>query len=158
MKILAIDPGYERLGIAIVSGTASNAEVLYSECFKTNPKDDFPKRLCAIGGKVRDIISAWSPEVLAIENLFFTNNQKTAMRVAETRGVIIFIAEESKLSISEFTPGEIKVATAGHGSASKDDVRRMVEKLVRLPDTKRLDDEVDAIAAGLTALARNAHH
>lgn len=154
MKILAIDPGYDRLGIAILEGSASLPNLVHSECFETNKKDSFSKRLHAIGNKVRDSITIWQPEMLAVENLFFTNNQKTAMRVAETRGAILLIAEESGLSISEFTPGEIKVATAGHGSASKDDVRRMVGKLIKLPDAKRLDDEIDAIAAGLTALAR----
>ena len=84
MKILGIDPGYDRMGIAVIE----NGKLLHSECSVTSSKEDFYTRLKKIGQKINNIINKFNPDIVAIESLFVTKNQKTAMRVAQTRSVI----------------------------------------------------------------------
>jgi crossover junction endodeoxyribonuclease RuvC len=149
MKILAIDPGFERLGVAVLQ----NNEVLFSDCFKTKSNLPFPERLFLIGQEIERLIAKYQPRVLAIENLFLSTNQKTAMRVAETRGVIIYTAQKYGLLIKEFTPLEVKIAVTGYGKAEKTAVAGMVKKLLKIKAEIRSDDEFDALAIGLTAAA-----
>ncbi len=155
MKILGIDPGFERLGIAIIDKTKTEKEsVLFSECFKTSAKLGFSERLVLIGEEISRVIKKYKPEVLAIETLFLTTNQKTVMHVAEARGVIIYEATKMNLKIHEFSPPQIKVATTGYGKATKEQIIKMVRLLVKTDTSKKeSDDEMDAIAIALTALA-----
>ncbi len=155
MRILGIDPGFERLGIAVLEKNTGDRreQVLFSECFKTPAKMDFAERLAMLGEEVRKVISEYKPEMLAIESLFITNNQKTAMHVAEARGVVLYEAARAGLQIFEATPPQIKVAVAGHGGADKAQVMKMVRMLVDIDGAKQSDDELDAIAIALTAFA-----
>ncbi|MBX4215381.1 crossover junction endodeoxyribonuclease RuvC [Candidatus Parcubacteria bacterium] len=153
MRIIAIDPGYERLGIAVLEKGSGKETLLYSTCFKTSAKDAFEQRLTEVGEAVRDAIERWKPEALAIEKLYIEKNQKTAMRVAEARGVIICEAAKARLRVHEFTPLEIKVAITGYGKADKRQMMQMVRKLVKESIESVSDDEFDAIAAGLTCFA-----
>ncbi len=154
MKIISIDPGYERLGIAIIEHKKSSRDtLLYSQCFKTSKNEIFANRLKLIGVELEKIIKEYKPTALAIEKLYLTNNQKTAMNVAETRGVILYIASKNNLSIHEYTPPEIKVATTGYGKADKKMVMDMVPKLIQIKEKINSDDELDAIAIGLTCIA-----
>jgi crossover junction endodeoxyribonuclease RuvC len=154
MRLLAIDPGYERIGIAILEKKEGKEILLYSECFKTDAKLPFVERLLAIGTEIARVIKKYKPNGLAIEKLYMTTNQKTAMQVAEARGVVMYEASKLGLEIFEYTPMEIKVAVTGYGKATKDDVFFMVKKLIELPkDRKIIDDEIDAIAVGLTCFA-----
>ena len=157
MRIVAIDPGYERLGIAVLEKVAGKERLLFSECFKTKSVLSFIERLELIGCEVERVISEYKPEALAIENLFIATNQKTAMRVAEARGAILYQARLSGLTVSEYTPLQIKVATTGYGKATKDQMMSMVQKLI--PATKHLkqDDEMDAVAIGITHFAYQQH-
>lgn len=155
MIILGIDPGYERVGIAVLEKVPGERreQILYSACFKTNKKDMLPNRILLVGKEIERIIDEFSPTRLSIEKLYFENNQKTAMGVSEARGAIIYAAMSHGLEISEFTPLQIKSAVAGYGRAEKRDVHVMVSKLVDLPKTTTQDDEIDAIAIALTAFA-----
>jgi len=155
MKILGIDPGFERLGIAILEKNKGDKKevVVFSECFKTSAKLAFPERLLLIGEKVKKIIKKYKPDVLAIETLFITNNQKTVMHVSEARGVVIYEAINSGLQIFEASPPQIKMATTGYGKANKEQVTRMVKMLVNIDKNKKSDDEMDAVAVALTAFA-----
>lgn len=156
MKILAIDPGYERLGIAILERQPRQKEVLiYSECFKTSAKIPHHRRLTLIGDKIKDIITTFSPKIMATEKLFFSKNQKTALLVAEARGVILYSASSSGLSVFEYTPADIKIAITGYGKSEKKQIINMVKKLIEVPKNKNSDDEFDAIAIGLTHFAIN---
>ncbi|MDQ5922836.1 MAG: crossover junction endodeoxyribonuclease RuvC [Patescibacteria group bacterium] len=154
MRILGIDPGFERVGIAILDKEHGKKEnVIYSECFKTSAKIKFEERLQLIGQKIKTIINTYNPEVLAIETLFLTNNQKTVMHVAEARGVIIYESKQAGLNIFEASPPQIKMAITSYGRASKDDINKMVKLLVNIDKNKKSDDELDAIAIALTGLA-----
>src|SRR5271157_1621414 len=110
MKILGIDPGFERLGIAILEKNKGDKRerVLFSECFKTSAKLEFSERLNLIGEEIKNIIKKYQPEVLSIETLFLTTNQKTVMRVAEARGVVIYESSKVGLQIFEASPPQIK--------------------------------------------------
>lgn len=163
MRILGIDPGFERLGVAILEKnkddkkpfdkTQGKEKVLFSECFKTSAKLEFSERLFLIGKEIKNIIKKFKPSVLAIETLFLTTNQKTVMHVAEVRGVIIYEASLGGLKIFEASPPQIKIATTGYGKAKKEQVMKMVKILVEIDNSKKSDDELDAIAIALTAFA-----
>lgn len=154
MKIIAIDPGFERVGIAVIEKTNLRKDKLvYSNCFKTSTKISFPERLKNIGEEIEKIIKKYKPGVLAIEKLYFTTNQKTAMGVAEARGAILYIASKNNLSVCEYTPPQIKLAVTGYGKATKEMIMVMVPKLIDIDSGINSDDELDAIAVGLTCLA-----
>ncbi|MCC7469554.1 MAG: crossover junction endodeoxyribonuclease RuvC [Bacteroidetes bacterium] len=155
MKILGIDPGYERVGIAVLEKNKGDRKetLLYSNCFKTSAKLSLDERIFLIGKEIENVIKKWEPEALAIEKLYFENNAKTAMGVAEARGTIIFVSKSAGLEILEYTPLQIKNAVTGYGKATKDQVHSMVSKLITLPKTVKQDDEIDAIAIAITGFA-----
>jgi crossover junction endodeoxyribonuclease RuvC len=153
MKVLAIDPGYGRCGMAVLERADGKDSLLYSACLETSVDTDFSERLNAVAQECRRLVEEYVPECVALEKLYFSNNQKTAMRVAEVRGAILAIAGAAAVAVFEYTPGEVKSATAGSGSADKTAVARMVRMLVKMDERVRLDDEYDAIAIGLTHLA-----
>lgn len=157
MRILGIDPGYDRVGIAIVEKKTRVKEVLvYSECLQTSSKDDFYTRLREVGAKIAEIIKEYSPDALAIESLFITKNQKTAMRVSEARGVIAYEAVRKNIPVYEYTPLQIKIAVTGHGGSDKGQVIKMIPLLIKMTSKKAQDDEYDAIAVALTCIASEA--
>ena len=155
MKILGIDPGFERLGVAVLEKIPScnKEKVLFSECFKTSASLDFSERLSLIGKETQRVIKKYKPDVLSIETLFFTTNQKTVMHVAEARGVVIYECAKVGMKIFEASPPQIKIATTGYGKANKEQIMKMVKILVDIDNTKKSDDELDAIATALTASA-----
>ncbi|MDP2789238.1 MAG: crossover junction endodeoxyribonuclease RuvC [bacterium] len=155
MRILGIDPGFERLGIAILEKNKEDKKerVIFSECFNTSANLDFPDRLSLIGRELREKIKKYKPEILAVETLFLSTNQKTAMRVAETRGVIIYEGTLAKLQIVELSPLQVKMSITGYGRADKKQILKMVKMLVELEDGKKSDDELDAIAIALSAFS-----
>ncbi len=155
MKIIGIDPGYERVGIAVLekNKTDRKENVLYSNCFKTNAKMSLDERIFLIGKEIEKVIKEFSPEVMAIEKLFFENNAKTAMGVSEARGAIVFVAQNLGLKVLQYTPLQIKSAVTGYGKADKSAVHMMVHKLVTLPKEVKQDDEIDAVAVAITGFA-----
>lgn len=152
MRILAIDPGYDRLGIAVIEGSASRPTLVWSDCIQPE-KGTRENRLAHVSRAVIEAIAKYAPNALAIETLFFNKNIKTAIGVAEARGAILAAAGSASVPVVEYSPQQVKSAVTGHGGADKAAVARMVPKLISLPEKKRLDDELDAIAIGITALA-----
>ncbi|MEY2641181.1 MAG: crossover junction endodeoxyribonuclease RuvC, crossover junction endodeoxyribonuclease RuvC [Candidatus Parcubacteria bacterium] len=161
MIVLGVDPGYERLGIAILRKDAGDRRetLLYSTCFRTSPKDAHALRLAQILQHIMHIIEVHKPDVLAIETLFFSKNTTTALKVAEARGTVIAACAGKGLQVLEFSPQDIKIAVTGNGSSDKTQVMKMIPLLIAMPEQKKLDDEYDAIAAGLTcfAMSKNIH-
>lgn len=159
MRVIAIDPGYDRCGIAVIEKNNNGKEsIIFSECFQTNKKETLPERIFSVGKRIESHITTYQPDCMAIEGLFFSKNTKTALQVSETRGVVIFQGMNAGLPLYEYTPNQIKVAVTGYGSAKKQDVHRLVEKLVTLESKEYIDDEVDAIAVGLTFFASHRLH
>lgn len=157
MKILAIDPGFDRLGMAVVSGTASNPEFIWGTCV-TPEEGALSQRLVGVFKAVDKAVKKYKPDIVAVETLFFSVNKKTALNVAHARGVILVAASINHATVTEYSPQEVKLAVTGYGNANKQAVITMVEKLIKLPEKKRLDDEFDAIAIGITALAEGYPH
>ncbi len=153
MRILGIDPGYERLGIAIMEKRENKDFLVYSECFQTSKNSHFHERLLLLGEKIGRIIKEYQPDTMAIETLMFNTNQKTAMNVAEARGVVLFQAMKGGLEIFEFTPLQIKIAITGYGRSDKNQVTEMTKRLVKIDRKDAKDDEYDAIACALTCFA-----
>lgn len=153
MIIAGVDPGYGKLGVAIVEKQGANKEVLlFSTCLITSAKQSLPDRLFEIGTGFEKIIKEFSPERLAIEKLFFTTNQKTAMGVAEARGVITYLGRAHGLTVADYTPLEIKQTITGYGRAEKKQVADLLPKLIKIDKKIKEDDELDAIAVALTDL------
>lgn len=152
-RVLAIDPGYDRLGLAVIEGDASRPTHIWSEC--VIPEKGSPSiRLAAVFCEVQKAIKKHKPNVLAIETLFFSVNKKTALGVAEARGAVLAAAGVEHLLVAEYSPAHVKLAVTGHGGATKEAIARMIPRLLSLPEKpKRLDDELDAIALGIAALA-----
>ena len=153
MKIISIDPGYERVGIAVLEKNSGREELIFSECFKTLATEKHEERLKLISEEIEKIIKKYKPETLAIETLFFKTNAKTVMKVSEARGVILYTAARCALTVKEFTPLQIKVAVTGYGKSDKSQTTEMVKRLIKIPKPIKYDDEYDAIACGLTFFA-----
>lgn len=153
MRVIAIDPGYGRCGVAIVEKTAGKEHWIYSDCIETKAADGFVERLAQITAECERLIKEHQPDALAMERLFFSNNQKTAMQVAEVRGAILNAAVVAGLPSFEYTPGQVKSATTGSGNADKKQVASMLHILLKIEKVIQHDDEYDAIAVGITHLA-----
>lgn len=155
MRFLGIDPGYDRLGVAIVEKQSNKETVIFSECFETDKQLEIPDRIQQIGNRLEEIFKQYQPDALSMETLFFNTNQKTAMAVAGVRGMIIYLAKEAGCVVYEYHPQEIKVAITGYGKSDKTAVTSMVGQLVKNCPPSAKDDEYDAIAIAVTGLAHN---
>jgi len=152
--ILACDPGYDRLGIAVLAGSVHESELLFSTCAQTDKKEDMSVRLAQLHRELLSVIKKYKPDVIAVEKLFFsTNNKKSALAVAESRGMILALAGVHSIPIIEHSPQDVKIAVTGYGNASKKDVMDMTKRLIKGISPKALDDEYDAVALAICALA-----
>jgi crossover junction endodeoxyribonuclease RuvC len=155
--IISIDPGYERLGICVLKKDfiTKKITITHSECFKTSKELVFQDRLLDIGNHLEIIIKKYKPSNMAIESLFMSTNQKTALKVSEVKGVLIYISKKLDLNVFEYTPLQIKSAITGNGKSDKTAVQKML--YILMPELKKMDkkidDEHDAIACGLTHFA-----
>jgi crossover junction endodeoxyribonuclease RuvC len=153
IRVLAFDPGYERLGVAVLEKQDGKEVLLYSGCVRTPAKTEFALRLKKLGQEAEALIDKWQPTAVALEEVFFDKNVKTAMQVAEVRGALMYIAAIRDLQAYHYTPGQVKIAVTGYGGSDKRAIAAMVPKILRISEGKRLDDELDAIAVGITCLA-----
>jgi crossover junction endodeoxyribonuclease RuvC len=119
MRVLAIDPGYGRCGVAILEKHSGKEVLIYSDCIETAAGDPFPERLAAVADAAARLATEYEPDCMALEKLYITKNQKTAMQVAEVRGALLQVAAVAGLTVAEYTPGQVKQATTGYGSADK---------------------------------------
>lgn len=156
MRVLAIDPGYDRMGVAVIDSKKPHdrrESLVYSECFTTSAKTPFYERIASIGKEVERLIVEFAPDCMALETLFFQNNQKTAMHVAEARGVIAYQGAVRGLPVHEYSPTEMKIAITGQGRGDKTQIIHMIPRLVTITKEIEHDDEYDAIGIGLTCIA-----
>ncbi len=149
MRILGIDPGYDRCGIAVIIREHGHDTLIESACITTNRSDDFYHRLAEVVQAVESFMDIHTPDLVAIETLYVTNNQKTAMRVAEVRGALLYVATRRELPVVELNPRTIKRAVLTDGGGDKGQMVRMVRRLVLMDERVRLDDEYDAIGIAL---------
>lgn len=150
---MAIDPGYDRLGVAILERQLNKEKVIYSTCLLSDKTLSLPVRILSLGQSLTTILTTYSPDVLAIETLFFNKNVKTALGVAQARGMIVYLAQAHGCTVCEYSPQQVKVAVTGYGNSDKHAVTSMVKRLVVGVPSVAHDDEYDAIAVGVTCLA-----
>ncbi len=153
MRVLAIDPGYGRCGVALLERQGGKDVLLYSDCIETHSSEEFTQRLNTVASECRRLMREHAPDCLAMEKLYFAKSRTTGLRVAEVRGALLALAGEHALPVFEYSPSEVKSAAAGHGGADKKHVIKMIHALVKIMKPIRLDDEYDAIAVGVTHLA-----
>lgn len=147
--ILAIDPGYDRCGVALVD---TDGTLLHSLCITTKKTSLQEVRFAEIYNTLETVIAEWQPKVLALETLFFSVNKTSAMKVAEARGMIVLLAGLHSLELVELSPQEVKLSMTGRGNADKAAVQKMVSLTLKIDTSKKLDDEIDAIALGFAAI------
>jgi crossover junction endodeoxyribonuclease RuvC len=148
--ILAIDPGYDRCGAAIIK-TGHIATVEHSWCITTDKKQSHAERYACIFKALENAIAQYRPDAIALETLFFSVNKKSAMAVAESRGIVVLLAGLHDIHLIELSPQEVKQGITGIGNADKTAVQKMVQLTLKIDISKKLDDEVDAIALGIAA-------
>lgn len=148
--ILGIDPGFDRCGVALIE-TGQTPIVIKSWCITTSKKSGQPERLAIVFRGIEDAIKQYKPDAIALETLFFSVNKKTALAVAEARGIVVTLAGLYETSLIELSPQEVKLAMTGSGNADKEAVQKMVSLTLKIDIADKLDDEVDAIAIGIAA-------
>ena len=150
MIILGIDPGTKRIGYGVISRTPAKLKLIKAGLLKIKSRDDLGS-IREIKKQVGAVIKKFKPEIVSIEKLYFVKNQKTGMRVAEARGVIISSAIESGLRVEEYGPNEVKASLTGYGFADKASVLKMVKLVLKEFDLDVLDDVSDALALAIIA-------
>ena len=153
MVILGIDPGIATVGFGVIETEVSASRYVACGIISTPAGERIEKRLWEIFEGMGELIGKYRPDALAIEELFFTNNQKTAVNVAQARGVILAAAEKYSVPIAEYTPLQVKVAVAGYGKAPKPQIMEMTKIILHLSEVPRPDDAADALALAITHAA-----
>ena len=149
MIILGIDPGYAIVGYgAIRAEWGKFAPVGHGAIF-TQAEESFNRRLEIIYDGMEEMLQKCRPDALAIEKLYFQNNQKTAIGVAEARGVILLAAQKAGVPVYEYTPLQVKMAVTGYGQAQKPQVMEMTRRLLKLAEVPKPDDTADALAVAI---------
>ena len=149
LRILGIDPGFDRLGFGVIQQTGSKIACLNYSCLQTSAKDDFTERLKELRDEIARVIKKYQPEVVAIEHLFFQTNVKTAIKVGMARGVILLAIADAGLPLVELTPNQVKQGITGYGAADKKQIQRMVQRLLNLKELPKPDDAADALAIAI---------
>ena len=149
MRVLGIDPGYAIVGYGIVDYHGGKYSTVDYGAITTEAGIPFSQRLQYIYNELVAVIIKHDPDEMAIERLYFQNNQKTAIDVAQARGVILLAAQMNNLSISEYTPLQVKSAVTGFGQAKKPQVMEMTRRLLKLEKIPRPDDTADALAMAI---------
>lgn len=149
MKILGIDPGLATIGWGVIESNGFKHKPVAYGAIQTPTKLTVEKRLDLIYKDLATIIERYSPDAVAVEELFFNTNITTGIRVAEARGVILLCCEHHKLQISEYTPLQVKQSVVGYGRADKKQVITMVTLLLSLSSAPKPDDTADALAIAI---------
>jgi len=147
--ILGIDPGFGRMGYAVVAAVGNELRLLVCDATITPTGQAYPLRLQLIYEELSVIIARYRPQEAAIEKLFFGKNVTTAIGVAQARGVALLTLVQSGLTIAEYTPSEVKLTVTGYGAARKEQVGYMVQHILDLPSMPRPDDAADAAAIAI---------
>ena len=149
MRILGIDPGYAITGYSIIDYEGNKFKLINSGAITTNAGVSFPLRLTKIFDDLNMIIDEFKPDAISVEELFFNNNAKTAINVAQARGVVLIVGCKRNIPTFEYTPLQIKRAVTGYGRADKMQVQRMVKAILNVEKLPKLDDTTDSMAAAI---------
>ena len=157
MIILGIDPGIAKIGFGVLKKPKTKSgklKALDSGCITTSPNLLAAERLKKIYNAVLKLITKYKPGLLAIENIYFFKNSKTAMGVSQAKGVILLAAAKKKIPVCELAPLEVKMAISGYGRADKKQIQKMVKLLLNLKKTFKSDDEADALGIAISGFLK----
>ncbi|MSU75965.1 crossover junction endodeoxyribonuclease RuvC [Patescibacteria group bacterium] len=154
MRIIGVDPGIARTGWGVIEVEGTKYSHVSSGLIETPAGKDPAKRLEQLSGEIEKVLKSAKADQASVEKLFFNTNITTAMAVSEARGVILLACSKAKLPISEYTPLQIKQSVSSYGQASKDQVGRMVARLLKLPKAPKPDDVADALATAICHAGR----
>ncbi len=153
MIILGIDPGIAKVGFAVIRKNKGSVKEIHKDikcldygCITTSPKLSTPERLKKIADDLKKLIKEYNPKILAVENVYFFKNLKTALPVSQAKGVILLAAAQNNIPVHEFTPLQVKMAVSGYGRADKAQIQNMTQILFNLAELPKPDDAADALA------------
>lgn len=152
MIVLAIDPGVERFGFAVLEKTQNTIRYIFSGIIVTKKTLTHTRRLGQIYTDLTPILAKYRPKQIVLERLFFSKNVTTALAVAQAQGIVYLLAHQNDIAVTEIAPNTIKSVVTGYGGADKKAIQKMIELQLDVPKKKRFDDEYDAIACGYAYL------
>src|SRR5579863_8289578 len=158
MRILGIDCGTEYTGYGLIDSDGRAHHIVTAGSIHTNSKEPLETRLLAIATGLRQIIVTHRPESAAVEEVFYAQNVKTALKLSHARGVVLLTIAEAGLQLGEYSPLEIKTSVVGYGRAEKQQVKRMVQSLLGLEQEIESEDACDAIAVAICHATHAAYH
>lgn len=148
-RILGIDPGSETLGWGMIEGSGSKYHGLAYGTIKSSPRDRFAKRLLKIHGGLLEVIKKFEPDAIAVEEAFYAQNVKVAMKLGQVRGVVLLTGETAGLEIGEYSPRLVKKTVVGYGNAEKSQIQEMVRILLKMEKIPEPHDAADALALAI---------
>ncbi|HTP85702.1 MAG TPA: crossover junction endodeoxyribonuclease RuvC [Bryobacteraceae bacterium] len=154
MRVLGIDCGTERTGYGLIESDGRSHRLIEAGVIATSERDPLARRLFVIATELRNVIRRFSPEAVAVEEVFFARNVRTALKLSHVRGVALMTAAEAELPLGEYSPLEIKTSVVGYGRAEKSQVQLMVRSLLRLAEPVESEDASDALAVAICHATR----
>jgi crossover junction endodeoxyribonuclease RuvC len=154
MRVLGIDPGTANTGYGVVASAPGRLEALAAGVIETSPRTPLERRLADIHTRVAELIDEHEPDAVAVEDLFFGTNARSAFAVGQARGVVLLAAGQRAIPCTAYTPQQVKGAVCGSGRANKEQVARMVTALLRLHDQPKADHTSDALAVAVCHVNR----
>lgn len=149
MRILGIDPGFAITGYSIIEYVGNKFTLIESGAITTNAGISFGVRLSILYDELDLIIKKYNPDAMAVEELFFNQNIKTAINVAQARGIVLVVGCKNNIPTFEYTPLQVKQAVVGYGRAEKKQVQQMVKAILNVKEIPKLDDITDSMAIGI---------
>jgi crossover junction endodeoxyribonuclease RuvC len=149
MRILGIDCGTENTGYGLIESDGRSHRIIVAGCIRTRTKDPLEIRLLDIARGLRQVIESHAPDGAAVEEVFYAQNVKTALKLSHARGVVLMTMAEAGLSVGEYSPLEIKTSVVGYGRAEKQQVKMMIHSLLGLREEIQSEDACDAIAVAI---------
>ena len=149
MRILGIDPGFAITGYSVIDYIGNKFKLITSGAIETKAGTPFPERLAKIYDDLNVIIDEYKPEALSIEELFFNNNIKTGINVAQARGIVVLVGYQHSIPTYEYTPLQVKQAVVGYGRAEKKQVQKMVQSILKVEKVPKFDDITDSMAVAI---------
>jgi crossover junction endodeoxyribonuclease RuvC len=149
MRIIGIDPGYATVGYGVIDYVNSRFTTVNYGAIITKADLPFEARIAEIHSDLCELLRVYTPQFMAVERLFFTTNQKTAIDVAQARGVILLSAVENRVKLAEYTPLQVKQSVTGYGKATKSQVQEMTKRILELSAVPKPDDTADALAIAI---------
>jgi crossover junction endodeoxyribonuclease RuvC len=149
MRVLGIDCGTERTGYGVIDTDGRRHQLVTSGCIKSSTKDPLELRLLNIAGGLRALFTEFRPDYAAVEEVFFSVNAKSALKLSHVRGVALLTVAEASVTFAEYSPLEVKMSVVGYGRAEKSQVQQMVTSILRLAAPIQSEDACDALAIAI---------